>query len=282
MRNRYLDRVVPVVAVIFLAIWTFLPFYNMVITSFKTWEDVWVTSYLPQRPTLEPYITVITQSYFRVEKFWLWMWNSVRIALEVMVISVFIGLLAGYAISEKSKFSRKMKSVVANVSLLSYIFPVSLLSIPLFILMYTYKLLNTDWSVSLSLATLVSPFNAWMAAEYFNAIPKEIEEAAEVDGASAFQRFRMILLPLTMPAIIALSVYSFLHSWNNYLYPLLMLSDEDKFVLPIVMGFFLSTDDSPWNIFMAVGILYAIPPLLLYFLFKRYMVSGLFKGAVKV
>ena len=175
-----------------------------------------------------------------------------------------------------------MKSVVANVSLLSYIFPVSILSIPLFILMFTYRLLNTDWSVSLSLATLVSPFNAWMAAEYFNAIPKEIEEAAEVDGASAFQRFRIILLPLTMPAIIALSVYSFLYSWNNYLYPLLMLSDEDKFVLPIVMGFFLSADDSPWNIFMAVGMLYAIPPLLLYFLFKRYMVSGLFRGAVKV
>jgi len=280
--NKFLEKFLLLIATCVIILWIFLPVYNMIITSFKTWEDVWVASYLPRRFTIEPYITVVTQSYFRVEKFWLWLWNSFRIAIEVMILGVFIGLLAGYAISKKSRIYGKVKSLVANVSLLSYIFPVSLLSIPIFVLMYTYKLLNTDWAVSLSLAALVSPFNAWMAAEYFDSIPKEVEEAAEVDGATAFQRFWLILLPLTTPAIIALSVYSFLYSWNNYLYPLLMLSDEDHFVLPIVMGFFLSTDDSPWNIFMATGILYSIPPLALYYIFRQYMVSGLFKGAVRI
>lgn len=280
-KNKYISKVPACLILIGLILWTFLPIYNMIVTSFKTWDDIWITTYLPPKPTLEAYLAVLTQSYFRVEKFWLWMLNSLRIALETMALSLLVGLLAGYAISNKSKISLRARSCVANVSLLSYIFPASLLSIPLFALMMYYKLLNTDWAVSLSLTALVSPFNTWMAAEYFNSIPREIEEAAEIDGASAFKRFRMILLPLITPAIVALSVWSFLYSWNNYLYPLLMISDENRFLLPIAMGFFLSTDDSPWNIFMAVGIIYAIPPLILYYMFKRYIVSGLFRGAVK-
>jgi len=263
-------------------VWTIFPIYNMIITSFKPWREVWMATYFPHHPTLEAYITIINQSYFRVHKYWLWLWNSIRVSLEVMVLGALIGLLAGYTICERSALRSFIKGTARMISLLVYIFPASLLSIPIYILLMNYRLLNTDIGLALSLATLVSPFNAWMAAEYLNSIPKEIEEAALVDGASTFQVYFKILLPLIRPAIIALSVYSFIFSWNNYLYPLLIIQDEDKFLLPVALGAFLQADDDPWHIFFAAGLIYAVPPLVLYYAFRRYLVSGLFRGAVKI
>jgi len=259
--------------------WIFFPIYTMVVTSFKTYQDIWFTTYLPPNPTVESFITVFTQSYFRVELFWTWLWNSIRIALEVMGLSLLIGICTGYVLSKRIAF--RLKSELRTLTLLAYIFPASFLSIPLFKLMSTYGLLNTDISVVLALSTLVAPYNAWIMAEYFDSIPKEIDEAAAVDGASQVVIITKVLLPLSLPAIIALMTYSFMYSWNNYLYPLILLSSEQNLTLPVSMGFFLSTDDAPWNIFMAVGIIYSIPPIIFYYIFKRYLVSGLFKGAVK-
>jgi multiple sugar transport system permease protein len=259
--------------------WTFLPIYNMIVTSFKTFGDVWTQTYFPPHPTLEAYYAVFTQSYFRVELFWTWLWNSVRVAFGVMLLSLFIGICTGYVISKKVTF--RFKNELRLLTLAAYIFPASFLSLPLFRLMGLYGLLDTDISVILALTTLVSPYNSWMMAEYFDNIPKEIEEAAAVDGASKLTILTRIILPISVPAIIAIMVYSFMYSWNNYLYPLIMLFSEKNLTLPVSMGFFLSTDDAPWNIFMAVGLIYAIPAIILYYSFKKYFIAGLFRGAVK-
>jgi multiple sugar transport system permease protein len=259
--------------------WTFLPIYNMIVTSLKTFEDVWTQTYFPPHPTLEAYYVVFTQSYFRVELFWTWLWNSVRVAFGVMLLSLFIGICTGYVISKKVTF--RFKDELRLLTLAAYIFPASFLSLPLFRLMGLYGLLDTDISVILALTTLVSPYNSWMMAEYFDNIPKEIEEAAAIDGASKLMILTRIILPISVPAIIAIMVYSFMYSWNNYLYPLVMLFSEKNLTLPVSMGFFLSTDDAPWNIFMAVGLIYAIPAIILYYSFKKYFIAGLFRGAVK-
>jgi len=168
-----------------------------------------------------------------------------------------------------------------TLTLITYIFPASLLSIPIFVLLLSYNLLDTDIGLTLALTALVTPFSAWMAAEYFDKIPKEIEEAALVDGASYATIFIRILLPISLPVIIALSVYCFMYSWNSYLYPLLIISNVKNFPLPIGMSSFLTAEDAPYNIFLATSVLYAIPAIVVYLFFKKYLVSGLFRGAVK-
>jgi len=274
------DFMVSFVALLLL-LWTLFPLYNMIVTSLESYEEVWKTNYLPPKPTIEPYLQAITQSYWRLHLFWEWLWNSLRIAFLVALTSVIVSSLFGYSISNKSSLSRRVKDALSTTSIFAYIFPSSLLSIPMFILMLKYNLLNTDVGLTLALSILTIPFNSWMATQYFNEIPRELREASQIDGASTLTFFTKILLPISVPMIIAISVYSFMFSWNNYLYPLLIMSSEENFPLPIGMSSFLSADDSPWNIFMATSIIYALPPVIVYYMFKRYLISGLFKGAVK-
>lgn len=274
------ELLVSLAALVLLA-WTLFPIYNMVVTSLESYEEVWKTNYLPPNPSLDQYMQVITQSYWRLNLFWVWLWNSLRTGFLVALLSVVVSSLFGYSISNKSSLGRKMKDTLGTVSILAYVFPSSLLSIPMFILMLTYSLLNTDLGLTLALSILTMPFNAWMATQYFNEIPRELREASQIDGAPTSTFFLRILLPISIPMIIAISVYSFMFSWNNYLYPLLIMSAEDHFPLPIGMSSFLASDDSPWNIFMATSIIYALPPVIIYYLFKQYLISGLFRGAVK-
>ncbi|MEM3873471.1 MAG: hypothetical protein QXE05_13005, partial [Nitrososphaeria archaeon] len=142
-----------------LIIWTFFPIYNMIVTSFKSYWEIWTTTYFPMQPTLEAYYRIFTQSYYRVELFWTWLWNSVRIALGVMVASLFIGTSTGYFISKR--IISRVKRELRTLTLLACIFPSSFLSLPLFKLMGMYGLLDTDFSVILALTTLVSPYTSW-------------------------------------------------------------------------------------------------------------------------
>lgn len=274
------DLLISLIALLLL-LWTLFPIYNMIVTSLETYEEVWKTNYFPPKPTSEPYLQVITQSYWRLHLFWIWLWNSLRTAFLVALTSVIVSSLFGYSISNKSSLGRRVKDSLSTISIFAYIFPSSLLSIPMFILMLKYNLLNTDVGLTLALSILTIPFNSWMATQYFNEIPRELREASQIDGASTLTFFTKILLPISVPMIIAISVYSFMFSWNNYLYPLLIISSEEKFPLPIGMSSFLSADDSPWNIFMATSIIYALPPVIVYYMFKKYLISGLFRGAVK-
>jgi multiple sugar transport system permease protein len=144
-----------------------------------------------------------------------------------------------------------------------------------------YGLLDSDYALIFTLGTLVTPYASWIMAEYFDNIPKQIDEAAMIDGASQLTIITRIILPLSIPAIIAIMTYAFMYSWNSYLYPLIMLNSVRNLTLPVSMGFFLSSDDAPWNIFNAVGLTYSIPAVILYYAFRRYLVTGLFRGAVK-
>jgi len=253
----------------------------MIVTSLLTYDEVWRMPYFPPKLFFGAYLEVITQSYWRLTLFWTWLWNSLRIFFLVALLSLMVSSLFGYSISNKSSLSRRTKDILNTTSMLAYIFPSSLLSIPIYVLMFKYNLLDTDLGLVLALSMLTIPFNAWMAAQYFNEIPRELREASAIDGASTLTFFIRILLPISIPIIIALSVYSFMFAWNSFLYPVLLLSHESTYTLPLGMSTFLGADDSPWNIFMAASILYALPPVIIYYLFKQYLVSGLFRGAVK-
>ena len=112
-------------------------------------------------------------------------------------------------------------------------------------------------------------------------LPAELDEAAVIDGASPLQIFRLVYLPLMAPSMVAIGVYALLLAWNEYLYAFLLLSKDTDITLPVALGNFLAADDSPWELLMTTGFIYALPPAAVYYAFKRYMVGGLTAGAVK-
>jgi multiple sugar transport system permease protein len=129
--------------------------------------------------------------------------------------------------------------------------------------------------------TFATPYAIWVLRQYGDNIPLELDEAAKVDGATPIQIFLRVYLPLMTPALVAIGTYALLLAWNEYLYAFLLLSKEDDITLGVALGNFLSADDSPWELLMTTGLIYALPPAAIYYVFKRYMVGGLTAGAVK-
>jgi len=130
------------------------------------------------------------------------------------------------------------------------------------------------------MVTFAAPYALWVLSDYARSLPPEIEEAGAIDGAGTLATFLYLYLPLIRPPLIAIGTYAFLYAWNEYLYALLLLTGEPRVTLPVAMSNFLTTDNAPWNLLMAVSTVYAIPPVVLYYCFKRYLVSGLVSGAV--
>ena len=147
--------------------------------------------------------------------------------------------------------------------------------------MANYGLLNNHWSMILAMVTIASPYCIWVLKQASDKLPFELDEAARIDGATPLQLFRLVYLPLMVPSMVAVGIYSLLLAWNEYLYAFLLLSKESDLTLAVALGNFLGSDDSPWEVLMATGFVYALPPAAIYYTFKRYMVSGLTAGAVK-
>ena len=147
--------------------------------------------------------------------------------------------------------------------------------------MGTYGLLNNQWALILAMITLASPYAIWVLKQASDKLPVELDEAARIDGASPLQLFRLVYVPLMTPSLVAVGTYALLLAWNEYLYAFLLLSRDTDITLAVALGQFLSADDSPWELLMTTGFIYALPPAAIYYAFKRYMVSGLTAGAVK-
>jgi multiple sugar transport system permease protein len=129
--------------------------------------------------------------------------------------------------------------------------------------------------------TLASPYAIWVFKQASDKLPVELDESAYIDGATPLQLFRLIYIPLMIPSLVAVGIYALLLAWNEYLYAFLLLSKDSDVTLGVGLGNFLSADDSPWELLMATGLVYAMPPAAIYYTFRKYMVSGLTAGAVK-
>ena len=147
--------------------------------------------------------------------------------------------------------------------------------------MGNYGLLNSQWALILAMVTIATPYAIWVLKQASDQLPYELDEAAVMDGATPMQLFRLVYLPLMAPSMVAVGTYALLLAWNEYLYAFLLLSNDRSNTLGVALGSFLSADDSPWELLMTTGLIYALPPAAIYYTFKRYMVSGLTSGAVK-
>ena len=221
---------------------------------------------------------VFQKKHFYLNHFWQQMGNSLLIAVAVGALTLLVATCAAFAIS---RLKVRGGRTVMNLALFTYFIPAAFLAVPMYKTMGNYGLLNNQWSLILAMVTIASPYCIWVLKQASDKLPMELDEAARMDGASALQLFRLVYLPLMVPSLVAVGTYSLLLAWNEYLYAFLLLSNDTDVTLAVALGSFLSADDSPWELLMATGLIYAAPPAAIYYAFKRYMVGGLTAGAVK-
>ena len=259
-------------------LWTLLPIYHLVLFALSPKDQGTTGKLWPDHPTLQNFEIVFGRKHFYLDHFWQQLGNSLTIAISVGVLTLFISTFAAFAISRLRVPEGK---TVMNLALFTYFIPAAFLAVPMYKTMSLYGLLNNHWSLILAMVTLASPYCIWVLKQASDKLPYELDEAARMDGATPLQLFRLVYLPLMTPSLVAVGTYALLLAWNEYLYAFLLLSRDTDITLAVALGNFLSADDSPWELLMATGLVYALPPAAIYYTFKRYMVSGITAGAVK-
>ena len=259
-------------------IWTMLPIYHMFLFAISPKEDAFAGKLWPDHPTLHNFHIVFYQQHYFLRDFWIQFWNSTVIAVAVGVLTLLIATATAFSISRLRVPGGRW---VMNLALFTYFIPAAFLAVPMYRTMGIYGLLNNHWSLILAMVTIASPYAIWVLKQASDKLPVELDEAAIMDGATTLQLFRLVYVPLMMPSLVAIGTYALLLAWNEYLYAFLLLSKDTDITLPVALGNFLAADDSPWELLMTTGFIYALPPAAIYYAFKRYMVGGLTAGAVK-
>ncbi len=278
--RRVLAEVGSVTLGVVLLIWSLTPVYNMLLIALDRDEGdiefegtIW-----PPDPSLHSFYTVLTQGYWLVEDFWRQFANSFFIGLMTMFLTVLIGSLASFALG-RMRVSKGW--LLVNAPLLTYAVPASFLVIPFYRLMASYGLSNSLWAIIAVNVTFATPYAILILQQYAKLIPIELDQAAQVDGASPVQVYRRIYLPLMTPALAAVGTYALLLAWNEYLYQYLLLSSTRNMTVAVAIAQFFNSDEAPWNYMMATAIIYSLPPIVIFYALRRYMAAGLTSGAVK-
>jgi len=277
-RRKHLTSVGLALVSVVLVFWTLLPLYNIVMVSFEGHGDVFSDSIWPPVPSFDGYIAVFTQGYWYLANFWHQFGNSVYVGAAVTFLTLLIASAASFAIS---RMRIRHGWLLSNAALLTYVIPQSFLAIPFYRIMQNYGLTNNLWSVIAAMVTFATPYAMFIFQQYGRSIPIELDESARIDGATPFQIYYKIYLPLMAPALVAIGTYALLLAWNEYLYQFLMLSDKRSMTVPVALASFLNSDEAPWNYMMATAIVYAALPVTVYYLVRGRMTAGLTMGGVK-
>ena len=262
-----------------LLIWWLLPIYNMVLIALDPQGTTEFAGHIiPPAPSLEAFDAVLFQGYWYLEDFWRQFANSSYIGILAMTLNVAIGSAASFALCRMRPSRGSMSS---NAALLVYAVPAYFLVIPFYRLMHTYGLMDSPWSIIAVDVVFSLPCTMLVLQWYSRLIPMELDEAARIDGASPWQVYRYVYLPLMAPALAAVGTFALLLAWNEYLYQFLLLTSRAHKTVAITMAEFFENDDSPWNLMMAAAVIYSLPPIVVFYALRRFMAAGLTLGAVK-
>ena len=270
VRRLYIPLAVFVVLMLF-------PFYWMLITSIKPNRELYSQKVMPlivYQPTLKHYIDLLTETNFLT-----WTYNTMLVAVVTTVVSVVLGTMIAYPLA-RMRFPGS--AVVAIGVAATYLVPQPLLVIPMSDIINRLELGNTLTAVMLTYPTLLIPFSAWLLMGYFKSVPRELEEAARIDGASRFQAMARIVLPLCTPGLLSAAIFSFTLAQNEFLYALIFLAKSEVRTVPIgVVTELIRGDVFYWGQLMAGALLGSVPVAIIYSFFVDYYVAGLTAGSVK-
>jgi multiple sugar transport system permease protein len=263
-----------------LLIFTGLPMAWMVLTSIKTQFAAmqYPPQWWPAEPTLQNYTKLLDPSNSVGQQFLRYFWNSFYVSLLTTVLAVVVAVPAAYAFS---RFRFPGRTFLFFAVLLRNMFPAVIFLVPLFILMRLLGLVNTHGSLVLTYLTFGLPLAIWLLKGFYDNIPIQLEQAARIDGATRFQAFLYIVMPLSTPGIIATSIYSFIGAWNEYIYAYTFLSREDQMTLPVGIQRFFAEFATDWPGLMAATFLMSVPVVVLFLVLQKYFVRALTEGAVK-
>jgi multiple sugar transport system permease protein len=263
---------------ILFAIFFLIPPYYMIITSLKSDAEVahmatnpWI---IADGVTLDQFKILFTQTDFLI-----YFKNTVVVTLCVVAITMVVSVLAAFSLGRMKFWG---SGVLAAGIFLTYLVPDTLLFIPLFQIVRSVGLLNSYWGMVLVYPTLTVPFCTWIMIGYFQSIPKELDEAALIDGAGHMQMLWKIFIPVALPGIIAATIFAFTVSWAAFVYPMAFLYSSDQQVLTVgTVTSLIRADVYKWGMLMAGALTAAAPPLIIYAFLMDYYIAGLTAGATK-
>ena len=264
------------------AIFFLTPPIYMLLTSLKTSAEIsaGVSPWIVHSPTLSNFYGLLTDP-----KFIRFFWNSSIVSILVVTITMIVSVLAAFSLARMKFWG---SATLATGVFLTYLVPDTMLFIPLF-KMFAWvnetlgiELINQWWVLVILYPTLTVPFCTWIMIGYFASIPKELDEAALIDGATWFQTLFQIFIPVAVPGIIAATIFAFTVSWAQFLYPLAFTTSADQLVLPVgIITTLIKGDVFNWGQIMAGALLGAAPPLVIYAFLMDYYIAGLTAGATK-
>jgi multiple sugar transport system permease protein len=258
-----------------MVLWTAIPFYWMIATSLKHDKEIYgyEATLIPERPTLANYATV-----FRETPYMLYLRNSVVVAVGSTVLSMVIAVLAAYGIA---RLDFPGRALLARGLVFTYLVPTSLLFIPMFAMMSAFRLTDSLYGLTIAYLGFDVPFCTWLLMGYFRSVPVELEEAARVDGCNRIGALVRIVLPMSLPALVVVTFFSFTHAWNEFLYAHVFTSTTSARTVTTGLVNFMSQDVFFWGPLMASTVMSALPPVLMFLVFQRWVVKGLTLGGVK-
>jgi len=247
----------------------------MFTTSIRLNRDVFSIPPLlwPSHPTLEPYFEVIKErpigTYFL---------NTLIVAITTISFSAPVGALGAYGFS---RFKFKGSGLILGFILATQMFPYVVIVVPYFQVLASLKLLDTYQGLIIAYTSFCLPFITWMLKGFFDAIPRELDEAAMIDGCSRIQAFIRVILPISLPGLAATIIFAFLVAWNHYVFALVLAQSPDKMLLSVGIPTLMGQFAFPWNLLMAAGFMAILPPIIMYSFLGKYLVKGLTTGAMK-
>lgn len=273
--RRVAAKIAVLVALVLGAAYAALPVVWMLSSSFKQNTDIFASppELIPSRPTLEAYTSVFTDP-MKVRFFI----NSYFISLSVTVLTLLVAVLAAFALSRyEFPLKKTLNVIIVSVQAVP---PITLL-IPYFGLITVLRLYNTYQGLILTYMVFTLPYAIIMMTGYFNTLPRELDEAVKVDGGSSWTALWRVLVPISVPGLVSVGIYTFMIAWNEYLFALTLTKTPDMRTVPIGIQLLMGQHSYEWNQMMSMSILGSIPILLLFLFFQRYFIGGMTAGAVK-
>ena len=272
-----------IVAIVFMAgllLYTVVPMAWMLSTSLKSQFAALQQPprWIPEHATLDQYRTLLSPYNEIGRDFLRYLLNSIWVSTASTVLGVAVAVPAAYAFS---RFSFPGKNALFFSVLVRNMFPLVVFLIPLFILMRNLRLVDTHLSLIVTYLTFGLPLSIWLLKGFYDNIPPQLEQAARIDGATRFQAFWKIVMPLSSPGIIATAIYAFIQAWNEYVYALTFLNSDSLLTLPVGLQRFFAEYSTNWPGLMAASFIMSVPVVVLFLVLQKHFVRALTEGAVK-
>ncbi|MBM3521491.1 MAG: carbohydrate ABC transporter permease [Alphaproteobacteria bacterium] len=251
------------------------PLFWMALTSVK--PDREIITATPSIWTAAPHLDAYRR-LFDQTKFETYFVNSIWVAGGSTLMTILVAVLAAYGIT---RFRFKGRESIATVMLFTYMFAPIMIVIPFYIMMRRLGLTNSHLGLMLSYASFSLPFSMWLLRSFFQSIPLELEEAAMIDGASRPQAVARVIVPMALPGVIAVSIFTFIVAWNDYLFARVLIGKDELKTLPLGIQDLYESSITDWGVIMAAGVMITIPALVFFVSVQRYLIAGWGAGGVK-